>query len=76
MIVDLGNVLLVADYRLGCILGITMFVGALLGARLSIRIGDRWVRRIFLTAVWVFGLKALFFDVLPGSSPAEKHGAS
>jgi uncharacterized membrane protein YfcA len=64
------------DYRLGCILGITMFVGALLGARLSIRIGDRWVRRIFLTAVWALGLKALFFDVLPGASPAEKQGAS
>jgi len=48
-----------------------MFAGALLGARLSIRLGDRWVRRIFLTAVWALGLKALFFDVL---SPAEKHG--
>lgn len=59
------------DYRLGCILGITMFAGALLGARLSIRLGDRWVRRIFLTAVWALGLKALFFDML---APAEKHG--
>jgi uncharacterized protein len=59
------------NYRLGCILGLTMFAGALLGARLSIRLGDRWVRRIFLTAVWALGLKALFFDVL---SPEEKHG--
>jgi uncharacterized membrane protein YfcA len=64
------------DYRLGCILGITMFVGALLGARFSVRIGERWVRRIFLTALWALGLKALFFDVLPGGSPAEKHGTS
>ena len=62
------------DYRLGCILGLTMFAGAFLGARLSIRLGDRWVRRIFLTAVWALGLKALFFDVLPSVSPAEKHG--
>jgi uncharacterized membrane protein YfcA len=62
------------DYRLGSILGLTMFAGALLGARLSIRLGDRWVRRIFLTAVWALGSKALFFDVLPNVSPAEKHG--
>jgi uncharacterized membrane protein YfcA len=61
------------DYRLGCILGLTMFAGALLGARLSVRLGDRWVRRVFLTAVWALGLKALFFDLLPGASPAEKH---
>lgn len=61
------------DYRLGCVLGLTMFVGALLGARLSIRLGDRWVRRIFLTAVWALGLKALFFDVPSAASPAEKH---
>jgi uncharacterized membrane protein YfcA len=62
------------DYRLGCILGITMFAGALLGARLPIRLGDRWVRRVFPTAVWALGLKALFFDVLPSVSPAEEHG--
>ncbi|MGD0362578.1 MAG: sulfite exporter TauE/SafE family protein [Bryobacteraceae bacterium] len=64
------------EYRLGWILGITMFAGALLGARLSIRLGDRWVRRIFLTAVWALGLKALFFDVLPSVSPAEEHGGA
>jgi uncharacterized membrane protein YfcA len=51
------------DYRLEIILGATMFVGALLGARLAIRIGNLWLRRIFLTAVWALGLKALFFDV-------------
>jgi uncharacterized membrane protein YfcA len=63
------------DYRLGCILGLTMFAGALLGARLSTRLGDRWVRRIFLTAVWALGLKALFFDLFSSASPAEKHAA-
>jgi hypothetical protein len=52
------------DYRLGLILGVTMFVGALVGARLAIRIGNEWLRRIFLTAVWLLGLKAIFFDVL------------
>jgi uncharacterized membrane protein YfcA len=51
------------NYRLGIILGGTMFLGALLGARLAIRVGNLWLRRIFLTAVWVLGLKALLFDV-------------
>jgi len=35
----------------------------LVGARFAIRIGNLWLRRIFLTAVWVLGLKALIFDV-------------
>ena len=53
----------VVDYRLGAILGIAMFVGALFGARFAVRIGERWLRRIFLTAVWALGLKALLFDI-------------
>jgi uncharacterized membrane protein YfcA len=52
------------DYRLGVIRGITMFVGALIGARLATQLGNLWLRRIFLTAVWVLGLKALFYDLL------------
>jgi uncharacterized membrane protein YfcA len=51
------------NYRLGLILGATMFVGALVGARFAIRIGNLWLRRIFLAAVWALGLKALVFDV-------------
>jgi len=51
------------SYRLGLILGATMFLGAFLGARFAIRIGNLWLRRIFLTAVWAIGLKALIFDV-------------
>jgi uncharacterized membrane protein YfcA len=52
------------DYRLGLILGVTMFAGALVGARLAIKVGDEWLRRIFLTVVWLLGLKVLFFDLL------------
>ena len=51
------------DYRLGVILGIAMFAGALLGARFAVHIGNLWLRRIFLTAVWALGLKALLFDL-------------
>jgi hypothetical protein len=51
------------NYRLGAILGATMFVGALIGARFAIRLGNEWLRRIYLTAVWLLGLKMLLFDV-------------
>lgn len=51
------------DYRLGAILGLTMFLGALLGARYARRLGSLWLRRIYLTAVWLLGLKTLLFDV-------------
>jgi len=56
------------DYRLGVILGIAMFAGALFGARLAVRVGNLWLRRIFLTAVWALGLKALFFDLFARSA--------
>jgi hypothetical protein len=56
------------DYRLGMILGATMFVGAVVGARFAISIGNLWVRRIFLTAVWVLGLKALLLDIFGKNS--------
>jgi hypothetical protein len=56
------------DYRLGIILGIAMFVGALFGARLAVRAGNLWLRRIFLTAVWALGLKALLFDLFANNA--------
>jgi uncharacterized membrane protein YfcA len=56
------------EYRLGMILGATMFVGAVVGARFAIRIGSLWVRRIFLTAVWVLGLKTLLLDIFGNNS--------
>lgn len=59
------------NYRLGLVLGTTMFGGALVGARFAIRIGNLWLRRIFLTAVWALGLKALIFDVFGGRAGSE-----
>jgi uncharacterized membrane protein YfcA len=61
------------DYRLGIVLGLAMFGGALLGARFAIRLGNDWLRRIFLTVVWVLGLKTLIFDVLAAPHPAEQN---
>jgi len=52
------------DYRLGIILALAMFLGALLGARIAIRLGNRWLRRVFLIAVWLLGLKTLLYDFL------------
>jgi uncharacterized membrane protein YfcA len=67
------------NYRLGAILGATMFVGALLGARFAIRLGNEWLRRIYLTAVWLLGLKMLLYDVtrqyVSCGSP-ERHAVS
>jgi uncharacterized protein len=52
------------DYRLGVILGITMFAGAMLGGRLALRLDNRWLRRIFLVTVIALALKTLVYDVL------------
>ena len=57
------------NYKLGLILGITMFLGASLGARFVVYLADKWLRRIFLAAVWILGLKALIFDL-----PGKLHG--
>jgi len=54
------------DYRLGLILAATMFVGAALGAKVVVNLADQWIRRIFLAAVWILALKALFFDLFRG----------
>jgi uncharacterized membrane protein YfcA len=49
-----------------------MFVGAVFGARFAIRLGNLWLRRIFLTATWALGLKALVFDVFSKASGARR----
>lgn len=48
------------DYKLGLILGATMFVGAYVGAHYATKINDVWLRRIFLTTVFLLALKTLY----------------
>ncbi|MER3430971.1 MAG: sulfite exporter TauE/SafE family protein [Blastocatellia bacterium] len=48
------------DYRLGLILGLTMFVGAFAGASLAVQINEKRLRQIFLTAVFLLSLKMLY----------------
>lgn len=48
------------DYRLGFVLGVSMFAGAYTGAHYATKLNDLWIRRIFLTAVVIMAIKTLF----------------
>jgi len=48
------------DYKLGLILGLTMFVGAYVGAHYVTKLNEIWVRRIFLTTVFLLAIKMLY----------------
>jgi uncharacterized protein len=48
------------DFRLGTILGITMFLGALIGGHATTKISSVWLRRIFTAVVFGLALNMLF----------------
>lgn len=48
------------DYKLGLILALTMFIGAYIGAHYVTKMNDVWLRRIFLTTVFLLACKILF----------------
>ncbi|MEP6787728.1 MAG: sulfite exporter TauE/SafE family protein, partial [Acidobacteriota bacterium] len=48
------------DYKLGIILGLTMFVAAYVGALYVTKLNDVWLRRIFLTSVFLLATKTLY----------------
>ena len=50
-------------WKLGIALGVVSFAGAVLGAVLARRMGNVWLRRIFVAAVVVLALKTLFHGV-------------
>jgi uncharacterized membrane protein YfcA len=52
------------DYRLGVLLGVSMFLGAFVGARVTLKLNNTWLRRIFLATVIVLASKILFYDFL------------
>jgi uncharacterized membrane protein YfcA len=52
----------VVDLRLGLILGAGMFLGALLGGRMTLLLKAIWIRRIFVAAVLGLAIKMLFFQ--------------
>jgi uncharacterized protein len=47
----------VVDYKLGTVLGITMFVGAVVGGRAALKLSPTWIRRIFVVAILVLAAK-------------------
>jgi uncharacterized membrane protein YfcA len=49
----------VVDLKLGIILGIAMFLGALLGGRIALLLNTVWLRRIFIAAVLGLAAKML-----------------
>ncbi len=48
------------DLKLGVILGMTMFLGAMLGGHTAVKLRPVWLRRVFLTAVLCLAAKMLF----------------
>ncbi|MEO6051640.1 MAG: sulfite exporter TauE/SafE family protein [Pyrinomonadaceae bacterium] len=48
------------DYKLGLILGVTMFLGAYAGAHFVTKLNGIWLRRIFLTTVLLLAIKTLY----------------
>jgi hypothetical protein len=49
----------VVDPKLGIILGVSMFLGAVLGARIALFLSTVWLRRIFIAAVLGLAVKLL-----------------
>ena len=48
------------DYKLGLILGMTMFIGAYVGAHYAMKLNDIWLRRIFLATVLLLAMKTIY----------------
>jgi uncharacterized protein len=49
----------IVDLRLGIVLGVSMFLGALLGARIALLLSTIWLRRIFIAEVLGLAVKLL-----------------
>ncbi len=47
------------DYKLGVILGVTMFLAAYTGAHFVTKLNETWIRRVFLAAVLLLAIKIL-----------------
>ena len=49
----------VLNYRLGLLLGVVMFIGAMIGAHATLKMSALWLRRIFLAVVFALSLRML-----------------
>jgi len=50
----------VVDYKLGLVLGLTMFLGAVIGGHVAMRLPAVWLRRVYLVAVVALAARMLF----------------
>lgn len=50
----------IVDIKLGIILGMVMFLGALIGGRITMLLSKAWLRRIFVAAVAILALNMLW----------------
>jgi uncharacterized protein len=41
----------IVDYKAGMVLGITMFVGAMIGGHVALKLSSQWIRRVFIATV-------------------------
>lgn len=48
------------DYKLGIILAITMFIAAYIGAKTVTKLNDVWLKRIFLSVVFLLAIKTIY----------------
>lgn len=53
----------VIDWQLGAVLSVAAFAGALLGAKWTLHMSEKWLRRVFAATVSVLAVKMLMVDV-------------
>ena len=49
----------IVDYKLGIILGLTMFVGGIIGGRIALKLSNIWLQRIYLVVVSILAFVTL-----------------
>jgi uncharacterized membrane protein YfcA len=52
------------DYKLGVVLGLAMFAGAFVGARVVLKLNNLWLRRVFIATVILLAMKIMLYDFL------------
>ncbi|BAU04414.1 MULTISPECIES: sulfite exporter TauE/SafE family protein [unclassified Tolypothrix] len=56
------------DYKLGIILGFTMFIGGIIGGRITLSLSSIWLQRIYLTVVTILTIVTLRKSLQPNQS--------
>lgn len=57
----------IVNYQLAIILASVMFIGGNIGSAIALRLGDRWLRRIFFATVSALALKTLVDSTYPSN---------